>query len=141
MSMEEISDRVDKAFVQEKDPRHNVSTIMVGQFFSSKEEVKSLLQWTAVEKCFEMTVKKSTSSLYVVGCIDPKCSWMCRASKFPKTSLFVIRKYVDEHTCDVNVKHNHHRQATSTLIGQQLVSRYTLYVFLPSKIIGFVWNK
>ncbi|KAL5580403.1 hypothetical protein UlMin_012845 [Ulmus minor] len=74
---------------------------------------------------FEFQTRKSNRSLWVIECIDPNCSWRLRASKIvPKSTKFVIRKYVGVHSCSLLNRNSNHRQATYVVIGEQVAPQY-----------------
>ncbi|KAL5569114.1 hypothetical protein UlMin_025689 [Ulmus minor] len=74
---------------------------------------------------FEFRTRKSNRSLWVIRCIDPNCSWRLRASKIvPKSTKFVIRKYVGVNSCSLLNRNSNHRQATYVVIGEQVAPQY-----------------
>ena len=61
----------------------------------------------------------------MVACIDKNCSWMMRASRNGETSQFIVRKLVDTHTCDLELRFKDQRQATATVIADIIKNKYT----------------
>ncbi|XP_062085351.1 uncharacterized protein LOC133791437 [Humulus lupulus] len=96
----------------------------VGQYFVDKKELKMKVHMLAIRQNFEFKVKKSNKKLVVLVCVDPNCKWRIRATKTCATGLFVIRKHCNEHTCSLEMRQNHHRQATCSIIAEHLKARY-----------------
>ncbi|XP_062085352.1 uncharacterized protein LOC133791438 [Humulus lupulus] len=96
----------------------------VGQYFVDKKELKMKVHILAIRRNFEFKVKKSNKKLVVLICVDPNCKWRIRATKTCATGLFVIRKHCNEHTCSLEMRQNHHRQATCSIIAEHLKARY-----------------
>ena len=107
-----------------------------GQVFRSKEEVQHTIRMAALARCFDTKVKRSTKTVYVVECVGPNCKWACRASTYKNSRLWMIRKLVDEHSCDLNVRLTHKRRATYRQLGQTLVQRYVVSHnrFIPARL-------
>ncbi|XP_062081034.1 uncharacterized protein LOC133785836 [Humulus lupulus] len=61
---------------------------------------------------------------YFVDMKEMKMKWRIRATKAYATGLFVICKHCNEHTCSLEMRQNHHRQATCSIIGEHLKVRY-----------------
>ncbi|XP_062080964.1 uncharacterized protein LOC133785763 [Humulus lupulus] len=96
----------------------------VGQYFVDKKELKMKVHMLAIRRNFEFKVKKSNKKLVVLVCVDPNCKWRIRTTKTCATGLFVIRKHCNEHTCSLEMRQNHHRQATCSIIAEYLKARY-----------------
>ena len=96
----------------------------VGEYFVDKNDLKMKLHKHALRLNFEFRVNKSTKTTFVAVCIDPKCKWRIRATKSSDTNFFIIRKHISDHTCSLEMRNNHHRQATSSVIGDCMKLRY-----------------
>ena len=79
----------------------NGSSLVVGQHFVSKDELKNRLHEVAINNYFEMRIINSFTSLYVVKCVDDKCTWRLWATKIMNSNYFSIRAYNNTHTCDL----------------------------------------
>ena len=60
-----------------------------------------------------------------------------KASKYRNTNIFLIRKFIDTHTCSLEVRYGSQRQATSQVVANCIKSRYTSIktVYTPADII------
>ena len=76
----------------------------------------------AMKNNFQYSVKKSTKEVLCVKCIDERCKWRLRAVKL-KGSM-KISKYVDLHSCSIDMLNNEHRQAKSWVVGELIKSKY-----------------
>ena len=57
-------------------------------------------------------------------CIDPNCKWSLRASRINKIENFYIRRYYHIHTCSLNYQMGDHRQASSDLVADVIMSNF-----------------
>ncbi|XP_062097873.1 uncharacterized protein LOC133803773 isoform X2 [Humulus lupulus] len=124
-----LSDHCNERSHVNSTPSSNATSIdedvfCVGQYFVDKKELKMKVHMLAIRRNFEFKVKKSNKKLVVLVCVDPNCKWRIRATKTYATSLFVIRKHCNEHTCSLEMRQNHHRQETCSIIGEHLKARY-----------------
>ncbi|XP_022154402.1 protein FAR-RED ELONGATED HYPOCOTYL 3-like [Momordica charantia] len=78
-----------------------VGEIAVKSIFRSKEELRFKLSVLAIKLNFEFKVKKSTKTLYTVGCTEQGYKWVC------------VRRVSEVVT---------HRQARSSVVGQLVKS-------------------
>ncbi|XP_024021578.1 uncharacterized protein LOC112091646 [Morus notabilis] len=77
------------------------SSLEVGQYFTSKNDLKEKLHLIALKGKFEFQTTKSNKDVLVVECVDPKCVWRIRACKLRLSNMFVIRKYNGVHSCSL----------------------------------------
>ncbi|KAM3235389.1 hypothetical protein P3L10_015425 [Capsicum annuum] len=88
----------------------------VNQTFSSKKELKLLLDIAAVRNSFGYTTLKSCSKFLEVKYVCPSCALMLQAKKYECTDIFVICKYVSDHSCDVEYTTRCHKKISSKVI-------------------------
>ncbi|CAL9025821.1 unnamed protein product, partial [Prunus brigantina] len=98
--------------------------IIVGQVYETKEDIKTKLGIDAMKKNYEFKVKRSNKERFEVSCVDDRCMWKLRASKVRKSSYVMVKKYFTKHSCSLDAIHRHHRQTSSSLIGQFIKSKY-----------------
>ena len=62
---------------------------------------------------------------------------MMKASKYQNKNIFLIRIFIDTHTCSFEVRYGSQRQATSQVVAECIKSRYTSIktVYTPADII------
>ncbi|XP_050222159.1 uncharacterized protein LOC126672253 [Mercurialis annua] len=77
----------------------SVKEVFKGQIFKDKKTMKLCMCFYAIEKKFQFAVSKSWKLEYVIHCLYDQCNWNLRASKDGKTSMFIIRRMDDIHTC------------------------------------------
>ncbi|KAL6181693.1 hypothetical protein ACLB2K_048342 [Fragaria x ananassa] len=114
------------------------NVLVVGQLYPSKKSLKQHLGMVAMRKNYEFKVKRSTSDWFEVGCVDPSCKWCLRATKLQDLAYFEVRNFYNEHSCSLDIIHRDHRQATSSLIGQFVNSKFeggTSRIYKPRDII------
>lgn len=105
----------------------------------SKAELKYRLALISLLKNRELVVKKSDKSRLIAICIDKSnCQWRLRASKINDGDLWIIRKYLNIHTCSLELMHHDHRQAYSKVLAQLIKYRYAAspYCYPPR---GLSW--
>ncbi|XP_024008405.1 uncharacterized protein LOC112084075 [Eutrema salsugineum] len=96
----------------------------VNKHFKNKQELMFKMRKWALEWKFEFKSLWSNKSRVVLGCVNDKCTWRMRATKLDSSDVFVVKKYVDEHTCDTTHINADHRQATAKLLGALICSDY-----------------
>ncbi|XP_062113898.1 uncharacterized protein LOC133824895 [Humulus lupulus] len=104
---------------------YHYSEIAVKQLYKNKDVLKKVVSMFAIRNNFQYKVRRSDKRFFLVTCLDQTCKWLLRASKFLKTDMFIVRKYVPTHTCSLDVKGDH-RQASSRVIGECIKSKYKL---------------
>lgn len=114
--------------------------LYVEQLFETKKDLQEAVHRIALRHNFEFKVKKSDKSTYTIICIDDSCQWRLRATKIDTNEFFVIRKYAREHTCEVGIRRNDHRQARAWFIGRQIMDKFRdpRTIYRPSDIINDV---
>ena len=100
------------------------SSLEVGQYFTSKNDLKEKLHLIALKGKFEFRTTKSNKDVLVVECVDPKCVWRIRACKLRLSNMFVIRKYNGVHSCSLEKRSAKHRQATYSVIGSCMKNQF-----------------
>lgn len=114
--------------------------LYVEQLFETKKALQEAVHLLALKFNFEFKVKKSNKSLLTVVCVDDSCRWRLRGTKMDTNENFVVRKYIREHTCELGIRQNDHRQARSWFIGRQIMHKYQnpRTIYRPSDIINDV---
>ena len=110
--------------------------IELDQIYKDRETLKMVMSHYAIRNNFQFCVKKSCQKEYLVACLDKNCSWMMRASRNGETSQFIVRKLVDTHTCDLELRFKDQRQATATVIADIIKKTklsFTLIIFFSNK--------
>jgi hypothetical protein len=108
-----------------QDVSRTVQPISKDQMYASKQELKKKLSLHAIKNNFEFKVKKSDTGRFDAGCIDLKCTWKLRATKMSGSEFWSIKVYCPDHTCNLNIMHRDHRQASSSVIGDMFRSKFT----------------
>ncbi|XP_062115526.1 uncharacterized protein LOC133829753 [Humulus lupulus] len=75
------------------------------------------------EKQFK--VHKSCKKEYQLKCLDSECTWSFRAARYGKTDMFQFRKLNRSHTCSLDIILGDHRQASSSMVGNVVKSKFT----------------
>lgn len=60
----------------------------------------------------------------VLKCCSPSCPWRVYAVKLKDTEVFEIRKVVSEHLCSVEERGGYQSQATTSVIGELMRSKF-----------------
>ncbi|XP_022893285.1 uncharacterized protein LOC111407826 [Olea europaea var. sylvestris] len=92
----------------------------------------------AMKYNFEFRVKKSNKEVYTIICIDEKCKWHLRATKFKNCDYFQVHKYVQEHTCSMSIRQNDHRQARLWVVGRHVMPKFQNpnTIYRPADIVN-----
>ena len=79
---------------------------------------------------------RSNSRSIELGCNEYGCLWFVRASRYKRSELWMIRKYVSDHSCSMIV-HSSHKQASSEFVSQCMIDclRYSYSHSTPKDII------
>ncbi|XP_050111795.1 uncharacterized protein LOC126590369 [Malus sylvestris] len=111
--------------------------IMVGQLYSSKKELQKQLAMIAMRKNYEFKVERSTKDRLEIRCVDHNCKWRLHATKLQVSEFFEVRKFETNHSCSLDVVQRDHRQASSSVVGQFIKSKYegASRVYRPKDII------
>ncbi|XP_062075726.1 uncharacterized protein LOC133779839 [Humulus lupulus] len=113
MNNSPTSENVDSKFV---DPI-GLEDLKIKYLFENKEKLKTALGFILIKNFFEFVAIKSNQTRLVVRCVVPNCEWYMRASKYGNRDFWMVRKYVKDHTCPIDVVLNDHCQATSKLVS------------------------
>ena len=116
---------------------HKVETIEEGDLFINKNTFKEALCYYAINNKFQFKTKRSEPREYLATCVDDNCKWYIRASKIKKTETFVVRKYVNTHTCSLDIIMEDHRQANCNVIGELVKTKFSSFkrIHTPSDIM------
>ena len=118
--LDEILDTKEVQPVIEKE----TTCIAVEQVFKNKDILSKSLRMIAINNKFQYKTKRSCQERLVLTCIDPSCEWYIRARRIKNSDLFIVKKYVDNHNCSLDVVVGEHRQASSQAIGDCIKSKY-----------------
>ena len=103
--------------------RCDESRVGKGQIFGCKKDLCEAVSLLAVRDNFEFKVIKSTKSLWSVGCTDVSCQWRLRAVRLENSNFFEVRTFKQTHSCTVENRNAHHRQATYQVIARRIRER------------------
>lgn len=92
--------------------------------FRSRDAFKHHMAIYAIAKKFRFRCKKSEPGLMVLECCGKECPWRVYAVKLKDAEVFEIRKVIPEHYCTVDERGGYQTQATSTVIGELMRSKF-----------------
>ncbi|XP_016486286.2 uncharacterized protein LOC107806614 [Nicotiana tabacum] len=77
---------------------------------------------------------------YILLCISEDCEWRFKVSSINKSQMFKVREFNDKHTCPLKDKVYEQRQASSSLIGGIIRSKFANHKrkYTPKDIINDV---
>ncbi|XP_013607999.1 PREDICTED: uncharacterized protein LOC106314716 [Brassica oleracea var. oleracea] len=101
--------------------KHVVKT---GETFQKKSKLKAALEMSAMKNNFDYKVVNSDRKLWYIRCVDNKCRWSVRAEGLSRSTYFIIKKYVADHTCAASNMNNGGRTASAKTIGSLIMHRY-----------------
>ncbi|XP_016553351.2 uncharacterized protein LOC107852827 [Capsicum annuum] len=114
-----------------KDPLYR--DVEEGHLYMDKNTISSVMKHYAIHEKFQFKVKRSSSSRYYLKCINQRCNWTFRSSSQKNSEVFMVTKFVDDHTCPIADRMLLQRHATSLTIAKMvkhnflnLKSTYTL---------------
>lgn len=67
--------------------------------FPSKSMLKKYMRLIAIRGNLEFKVDRSNADFYMLSCIVDGCTWMVRISRISGRDIWLVRKYVSQHTC------------------------------------------
>ncbi|KAK2644611.1 hypothetical protein Ddye_019806 [Dipteronia dyeriana] len=97
-----------------------IMRLEVDELFPSKKQLKSQLGNYALANRFQIRVFKSHTTRYQVRCTVEDCNWRLRAAKVQNSDYFQISKFDNQHTCSIEARFLHQRQASARVIGEQI---------------------
>lgn len=98
--------------------------ISVGMMFRNRDEFKQHMAVYAISNKFRYRSRKSEPGLMVLNCCGDGCPWRVYAVKLKEADVFEIRKVVSEHLCSVDERGGYQTQATSSVIGELMRSKF-----------------
>ncbi|KAK2656096.1 hypothetical protein Ddye_009148 [Dipteronia dyeriana] len=99
------------------------SMIYKGQFFLLKKDLKRLTGHFAMRHNFEWKVKRSNKTTLHLVCLMDNCTWKLRAARRDEATYFQVRIFINEHNCQLEEIHRHHRQVSAVIIGEVVAPR------------------
>ncbi|KAM3325338.1 hypothetical protein P3S67_000463 [Capsicum chacoense] len=99
-----------------KDPLHR--DVEQRQLYWDKITISSVMKHYTIRERFQFKVKRSSSSRYYLKCINQRCNWTFRSSSQQNSEVFMMTKFVDDHTCPIADRMLSQRHATSLTIAK-----------------------
>ena len=118
----------DEAFVNADLSKFNGSLnesneIAIGQTFKDKRWCQYVLSQFAMKNHFQYRVLYSSTKRYTVVCVEDNCQWRVHASRVNDARIFKIQAYTSKHTCGMSWMQSDHREASSKLASDLVISR------------------
>ncbi|VFQ82969.1 unnamed protein product [Cuscuta campestris] len=115
------------------EPKINVEVILhyhptficKNMIYKSKLDLQHHLQMYSILNNFQYRTLTSNKKFLHVVCLDDHCAWTVRAVRLERSNLFQIRRFDSSHSCSVDLREGDHRQATSRLLSDLVLHRYT----------------
>lgn len=98
--------------------------VAVGMMFRNRDAFKHHMAIYAISEKFRYKSRKSDPGLMVLQCCSDDCPWRVYAVKLKDGEVFEIRKVVSEHLCTVDERGGYQTQATSSVIGELMRSKF-----------------
>ncbi|XP_058076406.1 uncharacterized protein LOC131224991 [Magnolia sinica] len=116
--------------------------IAIGQTFKDKSQCQYVLSQFAIRNNFQYRVIYSNSRRFTVVYFEDACEWRVHASRENDTGIFKIQTYESKHTCGMTWMKSDHRQASSKLACDLVISRIEQRLGLrPADIIFAMQEK
>ncbi|XP_022883876.1 uncharacterized protein LOC111400718 [Olea europaea var. sylvestris] len=93
------------------------------QIFFSKKQLYSNIRVLALQEKFQFRLIRSSMKMFTVVCVDDNWKWMLRASTVKQSTIFMIRKFINVHTCSLDFRRNAHRHAISSVIFEHILGK------------------
>lgn len=125
--------------------REDGLNLTLGQEFSSKEEVRALVERAMYQECFETRLVETRPTVYAVKCRGVGCKWHLRASIPKNSNTFSVATYQKMHTCSkletITVKSK--MKATPSLVASFLHDDYPGSFITPAakELVGLVHRR
>ena len=88
--------------------------------FVSKEILSKCFYILTEIKKFQFGTTQSNSNSLELKCLKDGCQWYVHASRYMKSDLWMLRKYISYHDCYMDSMQSTHMQASSSVIGNCL---------------------
>lgn len=98
--------------------------VTVGMMFSSRDDFKQHMAVYAINRKFRFRSRKSEPGLMVLECCGVDCPWRVYAVKLKDAKVFEIRRVIPEHTCSIDERGGYETQATATVIGELMRTKF-----------------
>nr|XP_016494604.1 PREDICTED: uncharacterized protein LOC107813810 [Nicotiana tabacum] len=114
--------------------------VIDGQVYKDKATLKVVIENYAIAERFQFWVDRSNAISYTLLCISEDCEWRFKASSINESQMFKVRELNDKHTSPLKDKVYEQRQASSSLIGGIIKSKFTNHKrkYTPKDIINDV---
>lgn len=134
---EELEEQNNNEPIREVITTADIQEVAEGQVYKDKSVLKAAMSLYAIRNSFQFKVNKSCKIEYTLQCLDRNCKWSFRASRYRKSSMFIIRRFYSIHTCSLDLILGDHRQATSSMVGECIKSKYldVKTVYNPNDIV------
>ena len=83
----------------------------------SKEELKISLGMLALNEKFEYKIKRSSKTRFYASCKHIGCTFVLQAIGIQSGSCWTVVKFVNDHSCQVDMLSNVHRKVPTKVIG------------------------
>lgn len=100
------------------------SHLYVGQVFVDKDAFKVHMSIYALANKFRYFVRKSEPGKVVLECSGVNCVWRVYAAKILGCPRFEVKTLENVHMCTVDERGQFTRQATSSIVGGMMRSKY-----------------
>ncbi|XP_022155207.1 uncharacterized protein LOC111022347 [Momordica charantia] len=103
--------------------------IEVNDKFCGKKNLQNALRSVAIRDNFQFRTIKSNRDVLIVRFFMDNCQWYLHASKFGDqgSEIWIVKKFVQEHTCSLEIVLNDHRQATFSVIKEFIKDRTNMF--------------
>ncbi|XP_019098324.1 PREDICTED: uncharacterized protein LOC109131609, partial [Camelina sativa] len=107
-----------------KDADYEGDEIFVGRIFKNKEDCTIKMAIHAIRRKFHFVTSKSSTMKVLAVCVSHTCPCRVFAHKMDDSDRLEIRSITLQHTCSVDARGDFHKQATTTVIGSLMKTRY-----------------
>ncbi|XP_052202808.1 uncharacterized protein LOC127808316 [Diospyros lotus] len=117
-----------------------VSEVELNQIFASKSKLHQRMSLLALRKNYEYKVVKSTTKVLYMKCKHDQCQWRLRETTLGTSFGWVVRKYVNTHSCLSSIMRRGYCQVKSRVIGSHVKPYYmdVKRIHKPKNIINNV---
>lgn len=120
---------------------HTFKDFSVNDLLMDKESIILQLRMVNLKANREFQVTHSDRKRFIATCIDKGCKWRFYAVNMNQVGVWLVKKYVKEHTCSIDARAKEHRGSTSSMVIAHMVKEDELTPTNIKEMLQRVYGK
>ncbi|CAH9091310.1 unnamed protein product [Cuscuta europaea] len=94
-----------------------------GLIYINRDEFKRALKMYAIKNHFQYKAHKTNKKYFAAKCLHENCCWEIRSKQTGTLGRFIVVKFIQTHSCRLEVRLTDQRHATSSLVADCIKSK------------------